>query len=213
MSIEQARMQLLASLKCQIQDARILDAISRVRRELFVSPEMYQYAYDDRPLSIGYDQTISQPLIVALMTQALELKSSDKVLELGTGSGYQTAILAELAKYIVSVERIPELAATAQNLLNALKYKNIEIHQTRDELGWPEESPYNAILVTAAAPRIPDELLEQMLIGGRMVIPVGTRWEQELLKVIRGKERNRIENLGGCRFVSLIGPGAWEAEK
>ncbi len=213
MGIEQARIQLLASLKRQIRDVRVMEAISRVRRELFVSPEMYQFAYDDRPLSIGYDQTISQPLIVALMTEALNLKRTDKVLELGTGSGYQTAILAELARHIVSVERIPQLVTTSQKVLNSLQYRNIELHQAVEELGWQQDAPYNAILVTAAAPHVPDELVKQLVRGGRMVIPVGSRWEQELLKVVKGKEGTVIENLGGCRFVSLIGQGAWGTEK
>lgn len=210
MSIEQARNELLAYLKREISNTRVFSAISRVRRELFIPSEIAHTAYEDRPLSIGYGQTISQPLIVAIMTQALELKSSDKVLELGTGSGYQTAILAELVAQVVSIERIPELAEKAQKVIAGLGYINVEIHLAGTELGWREQSPYDAILVTAAAPRIPDELVQQLAAGGRMVIPVGDRWQQELLIVEKGEDTNRVKNLGGCRFVSLIGPGAWE---
>ncbi len=212
MGLEQERSRLLNDLTREISDTHVLEAFSRVPRELFVPQELYSSAYDDRPLDIGYGQTISQPLIVALMTQALEIKSIDKVLELGTGSGYQTAILAELSGHVVSVERIPELSQKAKKLLADLKYENIEIHQARLELGWREEAPYDAILVTAAAPRIPDVLVEQLKVAGRMVIPVGGRWEQELLKVVKDKDRIRVENMGGCRFVSLIGSAAWENE-
>jgi len=211
--IEQTRIQLLTSLQNQIHDIRVMEAVSRVKRELFVPSELYEFAYDDRPLGIGYDQTISQPLIVAIMTEALNLEKTDKVLELGTGSGYQTAILAELAGFVISIERIPELLATAQKVLNSLQYRNIELHLAGEELGWRKDSPYNAILVTAAAPQVPDELVEQLETGGRLVIPVGTRWEQDLLKITKEENGTTIENLGGCRFVSLIGPGAWDSDK
>jgi protein-L-isoaspartate(D-aspartate) O-methyltransferase len=146
------------------------------------------------------------------MTQALELTGTEKVLEVGTGSGYQAAILAELARHVVTVERLPKLAETARRILESLGYSNIEIHLTEETLGWPESAPYEAILVTAGAPEVPEELLAQLAIGGRMVIPVGSRYLQELVKITRQKKKNRIENLGGCRFVSLIGSGAWESE-
>jgi protein-L-isoaspartate(D-aspartate) O-methyltransferase len=181
-----------------------------VPRELFVSPDYYYAAYEDMPLSIGFGQTISQPFIVALMTQALKLKGDEKVLELGTGSGYQTAILAELAKRIVSIERIDKLAESAKKVLDKLGCANVEIHNAGETLGWPDGAPYDAIIVTAGAPHIPDILLEQLAPGGRMVIPVGSRWEQDLLKVIKRKRKHLVKNLGGCRFVPLIGPGAWE---
>jgi len=183
--------------------------MERVPRELFVPSESYNLAYEDIPLSIGYGQTISQPFIVAIMTQALSLQGNEKVLEIGTGSGYQTAILAELCRWVVSVERIPELANAAKRLLDRLGYRNIEIHLAGETLGWPDGAPYDAIIVTAAAPRVPDVLLEQLSTKGRMVIPVGSRWEQDLLKVTKKEKKVVIENLGGCRFVPLISKDAW----
>lgn len=167
-------------------------------------------AYDDRPLPIGFDQTISQPLIVALMAQALELAGHEKVLEVGTGSGYQAAILSELARLVITVERIQPLAEKARKTLNSLGYTNIVIHLATETLGWPQEAPYEAIIAAAAAPQVPPDLLAQLAIGGRMVIPVGSLYMQDLYKITRHKTRNKVENLGGCRFVSLIGRGAWE---
>jgi protein-L-isoaspartate(D-aspartate) O-methyltransferase len=208
--LEAARTRLFESLRHEIRDRRVLSAISCVPRELFVSPDYYYAAYEDMPLSIGFGQTISQPFIVALMTQALKLKGDDKVLELGTGSGYQTAILAKLAKRIVSIERIDKLAESAKRVLDKLDCNNVEIHSAGETLGWPDGAPYDAIIVTAGAPHIPDILLEQLAPGGRMVIPVGSRWEQDLLKVTKRKRKHLVKNLGGCRFVPLIGPGAWE---
>jgi len=208
--LEAGRARLVACLSHEISDKRVLAAMSHVPRELFVPPDSYYSAYEDRPLSIGFGQTISQPFIVALMTQALELKGNEKVLEMGTGSGYQTAILAELAKWVVSVERVSQLVESARQVLDKLGYTNIEIHLIEKTLGWSDGAPYDAIMVTAGAPSIPDALLEQLKLGGILVIPVGSRWEQELLKVTKRKRQNRIENLGGCRFVPLIGEGAWE---
>jgi protein-L-isoaspartate(D-aspartate) O-methyltransferase len=205
-----ARAQLVESLKREITDARVLRAMLSIPRELFIPTEHFRSAYEDRPLSIGFGQTISQPFIVALMTQALELKGDERVLELGTGSGYQTAILAELSKWVVSVERVAQLVDSAKRVLKQLHYTNIEIHMIDNLLGWPEGAPYDAIIVTAAAPRIPDVLLDQLRFGGRMVVPIGSRWEQDLVKVTKKKNYNSIENLGGCRFVPLIGEGAWE---
>ena len=210
MDLKIARDRLLESLKREITDARVLQAMARIPRELFIPANYYDSAYEDRPLSIGFGQTISQPFIVALMTQSLELKGDEKVLELGTGSGYQTAILAELSRWVVSVERIPELIDSARHVLKKLNYNNIEIHAVEELLGWPKEAPYNAIVVTAGAPCVPDELLQQLDFGGRIVIPTGSRWEQDLLKITKKKKRNRVESLGGCRFVPLIGEGAWE---
>jgi protein-L-isoaspartate(D-aspartate) O-methyltransferase len=208
--LEAARARLFNYLRREIHDKRVLSAMARVPRERFVSPDYYYAAYEDMPLGIGFGQTISQPFIVALMTQALRLKGSEKVLELGTGSGYQTAILAGLAKWVVSIERVPQLAESARRDLNELGYTNFEIHTSGEALGWPDGAPYDAIIVTAGAPRVPDALLEQLALGGRLVIPVGSRWEQDLLRVTRRKKGNVVENLGGCRFVPLIGKGAWE---
>ena len=207
--LERARENLLKYLDHEIADKRVVEAMRRVPREAFVSPEQYHVAYDDRPLSIGFGQTISQPFIVALMVQALELKEREQVLELGTGSGYVAAILAELAQKVVTVECIPELAESAKQVLDKLGYSNVEVHVAGKTLGWPEGAPYDAIIVSAGAPAIPEVLLEQLTWNGRLVIPVGSRWQQDLLRVTKLRKGNRIENLGGCYFVPLVGEGAW----
>lgn len=209
MDFAAARTRLIKSLDRQITDKRVLAAMSRVPRELFVPESNRHLAYEDMPLPIGLEQTISQPFIIALMTQALELTGREKVLELGTGSGYQTAILAELARRVVTVERLPELSEAAAKVLRDLGYGNVETHVSAESLGWPKEAPYDAILVTAGAPRVPPELLAQLAIGGRMVIPVGSRYMQELQKITRREKNDLVESLGGCRFVSLIGKNAW----
>ncbi len=209
-AVERAR--LIEHLSREIKDRRVLEVMARIPRERFVPEESRHLAYEDIPLPIGLEQTISQPFIIALMTEALELTGTEKVLEIGTGSGYQAAILAELARQVVTVERLPKLADTARKVLDSLNYGNIEIQLSGETLGWPEEAPYEAILVTAGAPRVPPELIAQLAIGGRMVIPVGSRYLQELVKTTRQKRKNRMENLGGCRFVSLVGKGAWGEE-
>ena len=208
--LERARENLLRYLSHEIADKRVVEAMKHVPREAFVSQEQYQAAYDDRPLGIGFGQTISQPFIVALMVQALELKEDEKVLELGTGSGYEAAILAELAQKVVTVECIPELAESAKQVLDKLGYSNIEVHIAGKTLGWPDGAPYDAIIVSAGAPTVPQVLLEQLTCNGQLVIPVGSRWQQDLLKITKLRKGNRIENLGGCYFVPLIGEGAWE---
>lgn len=208
-SLEKDREILIEHLRHEISDERVLDAMARVRRELFVPRSSRHLAYEDRPLPIGEGQTISQPFIVALMTQALELVGIEKVLELGTGSGYQAAILAELAREVITVERLPRLALSARRTLGRLGYTNVKVHLARRTLGWRDEVPYDAIVVTAAAPRIPKELVDQLVIGGRLVIPVGSRWEQDLLQVVKSKEGMSINNLTPCRFVPLIGEEAW----
>lgn len=210
MDFETARARLVEHLSTEIKDERVLAAMARVPRERFVSPHSQHMAYADIPLSIGLEQTISQPFIVALMTEALELAGNEKVLEVGTGSGYQAAILAELAQRVITTERLTALAETARNVLTDLDYTNIEVYVTEESLGWPCQAPYDAIVVTAGAPRVPVDLVNQLAIGGRLVIPVGSRYEQELYKITRGKKKNKLENLGGCRFVSLIGKDAWE---
>lgn len=208
--LERARENLLSYLDLEIADKRVIEAMRHVPREAFVPPEQIHAAYDDRPLSIGFGQTISQPFIVALMVQALELKGNETVLELGTGSGYEAAILAELARKVITVECIPELADSARQVLDKLGYSNIEVHVAAKTLGWPKGAPYDAIIVSAGAPSVPQVLLEQLAWEGRLVIPVGSRWQQDLLKVTRLKKGNRIENLGGCYFVPLMGEGAWD---
>lgn len=213
MNFAAERARLIAQLSREIRDERVLEAMSRVPREVFVPAASAHLAYEDRPLPIGFEQTISQPFIIAMMTEALELTGPEKVLEIGTGSGYQTAILAELARQVISVERLPELVRRAERTLRALGYRNIEIHNSGPRLGWAEGAPYQAIIVTAAAPRVPETLLAQLAEGGRMVIPVGSRYLQELTKITRRRGRNITKNLGGCRFVSLIGDEAWEEEE
>jgi protein-L-isoaspartate(D-aspartate) O-methyltransferase len=199
-----ARDALVKSLRWEIQDERVLSAFARVPRESFVPPEMRRYAYDDRPLPIGYGQTISQPLMVAIMTQALKLQGEEKVLEIGTGSGYQAAILTELAREVLSVERVPELAERAATALRTLGYHRVHVRVAGEELGWPEEAPYDAIIVTAGAPRVPQSLVDQLALGGRAAIPVGGRRVQELLVVTKTKRGTTITRMGECRFVPLI---------
>ena len=210
--MERERRRLLEKLSREIDDKRVLDAMAKVQRELFVPLSSRSYAYEDRPLPIGEGQTISQPFIVALMTQAMELSGVEKVLELGTGCGYQAAILAELARHVVTVERISALARESRRKLKALGYTNVEVHKAKKKLGWPEGAPYDAIMVTAAAPKVSQELLDQLRIGGRMVIPVGSRWEQTLLKVRKRKKDIDVSSLTLCRFVPLIGDDAWVEE-
>lgn len=208
--LEAAKTNLIRNLNLEITDKRVVKAIKHVPREAFVPQECCCAAYEDRPLSIGFGQTISQPFIVALMVQALKLKGNEKVLELGTGSGYEAAILAELAEQVITVERVPELAASARQVLQKLGYFNIQVHVTRNDLGWLENAPYDAIIVSAGAPSIPEILLEQLAWGGRLIIPTGSRWQQELTKVTKLKKGNKVEDLGACYFVPLIGEGAWE---
>lgn len=183
--------------------------MARVPRELFVPQEVRALAYEDRPLPIGMQQTISQPFMIAVMTSALRLTGREKVLEVGTGSGYQTAILAELAQRVVSVERLPELAEQARGVLATLGYSNVEVHQAEAVMGWPQGAPYQAVLVAAGAPHVPESLLQQLDVYGRMVIPVGSRHDQELLKLTKLSRTLVTERLGGCRFVPLVGPEAW----
>jgi protein-L-isoaspartate(D-aspartate) O-methyltransferase len=195
-----------------IKDQRVLAAMSKVPRHLFVAEGLADQAYNDNPLPIERQQTISQPYIVALMSEALALTGREKVLEIGTGSGYQTAILAELAERVFSIERIAVLATGARRILDALKYFNVAIRVGDGTYGWREESPFAAIVVTAGAPRIPRILIEQLEIGGRLVIPVGSQNSQTLLKLTRlseDPEDLKREDLGGCRFVDLIGEHGW----
>jgi protein-L-isoaspartate(D-aspartate) O-methyltransferase len=210
MDFEAARARLVEHLSIEIRDERVLAAMARVPRERFVPPDEQSLAYEDRPLPIGFGQTISQPFIIALMTAELMLTGNEKVLEVGTGSGYQAAILAELAQLVITTERLPFLAESARSVLDNLGYTNVVVHSAEETLGWQSEAPYDAIIVTAGAPRVPVDLLAQLAIGGRLVIPVGSRYLQELYKITKRKRKNIVENLGGCRFVSLIGKDAWE---
>ena len=195
-----------------ITDPRVLAAMSKIPRHHIVPRHLRDQAYGEYPLPIGEDQTISQPYIVALMTQALELTENDKVLELGAGSGYQAAILAELAAQVFTVERIASLAQAAQQALAALGYTNVHLRVADGTLGWAEEAPFDAILVTAGSPQVPPPLVEQLAVGGRLLIPVGDSYSQTLTRVRRTPEGLKHEYLGGCRFVKLIGKHGWQAK-
>ena len=208
-SLDGARASLLAELARDIVDQRVLDAMGRVPREEFVAADAAPAAYQNRPLPIGHGQTISQPLMVALMTQALMLTGDESVLEIGAGSGYQAALISLLAARVVSVERVPELATSSAERLGRLGYSNVEVHVVTDELGWTEGAPYDGIIVTAASPDVPRFLLDQLAMNGRLVLPVGSRNIQELVRIVKTPEGAQRHNLGSCRFVPLLGRGAW----
>jgi protein-L-isoaspartate(D-aspartate) O-methyltransferase len=195
-----------------VLDPRVLAAMGKVPRHRFVPRHLWEQAYSDYPLPIGEEQTISQPYIVALMTEALELAGPEKVLELGTGSGYQAAILAELATQVYTIERIPSLARVAEQVLASLGYINMHVIVADGTLGWAAEAPFDAILVTAGSPQVPPPLVDQLAMGGRLVIPVGDRYTQTLTRVRRTPDGLKHEYLGGCRFVKLIGRHGWEAD-
>lgn len=210
MDLDSAKQQLFQHLSWEVRDARVIDAMRRVPREEFVPESQRAFAYQDRPLSIGYGQTISQPYIIALMVRALELAPTDKVLELGTGSGYVAAVLGELAEKVVSVEIVPELAESATSVLSRLGYPNVAVHSVpRTTLGWIDDAPYDAIIVSAGAPSVPHMLIGQLKWGGRLVIPVGSRWQQDLLRITHLPDGDQVDNLGACYFVPLLGEGAW----
>ena len=209
MPVERARDRLLQKLSGEISDKRVIDAIAAVPRERFVRTSERHVAYDDIALGIAAGQTISQPTIVAIMLQEMELRRFDRVLEIGTGSGYQAAVLGELVREVVTVERVPELANSANLLLTRLGYSNIRVEEAGIGLGRPEEAPFDAIVVAAAAPRLPRTLIGQLEIGGRLVIPVGNLREQTLMKVVMTVDGAITSALGACRFVPLIGREAW----
>lgn len=193
-----------------ITDQLVLDAMTNVPRHLFVGEALMDQAYGDFPLPIGERQTISQPYIVAEMTQALQLTPDDRVLEIGTGSGYQAAVIAQIAYRVYTIERIRSLYDIARKLFDRLKYHNIITKYGDGTIGWKEESPFDAIIVTAGAPRIPKFLVSQLAVGGRLIAPVGSRHSQELIKLYKDKDTIRTTNFGGCRFVKLIGEHGWE---
>jgi len=198
-------------IKRGITDPRVLQAMRKVPRHLFIDSALWSQAYEDHPLPIGEKQTISQPYIVALMTEALRLQGHEKVLEIGAGSGYQPAILAELAEQVYSIERLPAIAKNARKILDKLQYRNVVITVSDGTTGWREYSPFDAIIVTAAAPHIPQPLFEQLKIGGRLVIPIGGEFSQDLMVYTKtGESSSEVENLGGCRFVKLIGSQGWK---
>ncbi len=193
-----------------IKSPMVLAAFRRVPRHLFVSEALRDQAYGDYPLPIGEQQTISQPYIVAEMTQALDLSEDDRVLEIGTGSGYQAAILAQIVYRVYTIERKRSLFLQARNLLDKLHYHNIVMKYADGTKGWKDESPFDGIIVTAGAPQIPDVLIDQLGDGGRLVVPVGNQHTQELIKIVRDDQSIRQTNLGGCRFVKLVGEHGWK---
>jgi protein-L-isoaspartate(D-aspartate) O-methyltransferase len=189
-----------------VKDPRVLSALLKVERHRFVPEKYLDSAYSDQPLPIGEGQTISQPYIVALMTELLELKGNEKVLEIGTGSGYQAAILAELAKEIYTIEIIEPLASTARERLSELGYQNVKVKAGDGYLGWPEAAPFDAIIVTAAPDHIPKPLIDQLREGGRMVVPVGT-YTQELIKIVKRSGKIETTNVIPVVFVPMTGEG------
>lgn len=196
-----------------IRDRRVIDALLKIPRHLFVEEAMAAQAYNDNPLPIGERQTISQPYMVALMTEMLELKGKERVLELGTGSGYQAAVLAVLADRVYTMERIRPLAMRARKVLDSLGLLNVNIKIDDGTCGWEEESPFDAIIVTAGAPEIPEALVKQLAPGGCLVLPVGNQTSQTLVRILKGEDGAiSVEQSIGCRFVKLIGKHGWEGE-
>lgn len=196
---------------CGISDSRVIEAMLRVPRHLFVEEALRGQAYGDYALPIGDRQTISQPLTVAAMTQALQLRAGDKVLEIGTGSGYQAAILAQIVNRVFSIERIPEMARRARRILDAAGGGSVQVRVGDGTLGWPEEAPFDAIIVTAGAPQVASSYREQLAVGGRLVIPVGGSESQIIKRVNRiSTARYHEEDLFDCRFVPLIGTNGWQ---
>ncbi len=193
-----------------ITDPEVLAAFRKVPRHLFVSEALMDQAYGDFPLPIGEQQTISQPYIVAEMTQALELKKEDRVLEIGTGSGYQAAILAEIVFRVYTIERIHSLLVNTRRLFDKLHYHNIVTKYSDGTCGWKDESPFDAIIVTAGSPEIPEILTDQLAVGGRMVLPVGNQYSQELTRLYKDEDGIHSKVLCGCRFVKLVGEYGWK---
>lgn len=193
----------------EVTDPRVLSAMDAVPRERFVPPHLQEEAYAERALPIGSDQTISQPLVVALMTEALELSPTDRVLEIGTGSGYQAAVLRQLVDRVVTVERLPELVERAEAILADLGVEGVEVHCADGTMGWPEDGPYDGIVVTAGGPRVPEPLVQQLADGGRLVMPVGPRGDERLVRVRRHGVNTTREDLGPVTFVPLVGREGW----
>ncbi|MBW2603940.1 MAG: protein-L-isoaspartate(D-aspartate) O-methyltransferase [Deltaproteobacteria bacterium] len=194
-----------------VTDPKVLAAMQKVPRHLFVSDALRDQAYGDFPLPIGEQQTISQPYIVAEMTQALQPGKDDRILEIGTGSGYQAAILAEIVFRVYTIEKIYPLYTMSRKLFDKLHYHNIVTKYSDGTSGWEDESPFDGIIVTAGSPSIPKPLVSQLAVGGRMVIPVGDLYSQELIKLYKDEHGIHKTNLGGCRFVKLVGEYGWRA--
>jgi protein-L-isoaspartate(D-aspartate) O-methyltransferase len=196
-----------------VRDKRVLEAMCSVPRHLFVPQEYVHASYADEPLPIGEGQTISQPFMVAAMAEALLLKGYEKVLEIGAGSGYQAAVLSRLAREVIAIEAQPALAASARERLKRLGYGNVRVEQGDGSMGWPQDAPYDAILVTAAAPSVPPPLVEQLAEGGRFVLPVGGAENQELIRITKNEGRISREPLYACRFVPLVGRYGWQDQR
>lgn len=192
-----------------IQDSRVVEIMSAMPRHEFVDVGWQSQVYEDRPVSIGQGQTISQPYMVALMTESLHLTGSERVLEVGTGCGYQTAVLSQLAKQVYTIERIATLSNRARKTFYRLGYLNIKLRIGDGSIGWPEEAPFDAIMVTAAAPTVPPPLLNQLKVGGVLIIPRGNESEQTLLRITRTKKGSEEETITSCRFVKLYGQYGW----
>jgi len=193
-----------------IRDSRVLAAMAMVRRHLFVAEELRSRAYDDNPLPIGEGQTISQPYMVALMVEALGLKGKEQVLEIGTGSGYEAAVLAGLCAQVFSIELVEELAIRARVVLASLGYRNVSFHVADGTLGWEEHAPYDAVVVSAGAQCIPRPLIRQLKLDGSLVLPMGEEERQILVRIRKERGGLREEYLGGCRFVKLMGTYGWK---
>lgn len=196
-----------------ITQNEVLHAMLTVPRHLFVAEALHSQAYTDYPLPIGEKQTISQPYMVALMTESLGLTGAERVLEIGTGSGYQTAILSMLVEKVYTIERISVLAAKARKLFDDLHCSNVIVRVADGTTGWPDEAPFDAIITTAGSPQVPSAYIEQLKTGGRLIIPVGDEESQKLLKITKRADGVTTEVLGGCKFVKLIGKHGWQAEK
>ncbi|BBA70020.1 protein-L-isoaspartate(D-aspartate) O-methyltransferase [Geobacter sulfurreducens] len=215
MNFEIARKRMVESqiIARGVSDRRVIEAMLKVPRHVFVEEAMAAQAYSDTPLPIGEKQTISQPYMVALMTELLELKGKEKVLEIGTGSGYQAAILAVMADRVYTVERIRPLALRARKALDSLGLLNVNIKMSDGTVGWEDEAPFDAIIVTAGAPDIPQQYIDQLKPGGRLVIPVGTQFEQVLVRVVKQEDGSvEREDITGCRFVKLVGKFGWSSD-
>jgi protein-L-isoaspartate(D-aspartate) O-methyltransferase len=207
-----SRLGMLHLLGRHIRDQRVIDAMAQIPRERFTPEHLRSRAYDDQALPIGEGQTISQPFIVAMMVEALQLRSSDRVLEVGAGSGYAAAVISRIAREVITVERIPELCERARETIAALNLQNVRVEVARDELGHKQGAPYDAILVSAGAPHIPRTLLDQLGDGGRLVVPIGSRHHQELVRATNTPHGVDLVRLGPCAFVPLIGEEGWDGE-